>query len=119
MHQVGPLTVWVVHGGYFAAEKVLDQAFMKEMHERVGAEILLAAMPEKGRLMIANGLASPETTTGALMAVALGAFERNEGGRQISPTVFLISEGKVCGIAQVSTEPEPPKKKGFFSRLFN
>ena len=58
---------------------------------------------------------SPEHTIG-FMAIAQGAYDQNEGGRQLSPTVFLVMDGVVSGVA---TRAEPPKKKGFFSRLFN
>lgn len=116
---VEDMAIFVVHGSYFAGEKLLDPTFMKAMHERVGAELLAAAVPEKGRLLVTSAMVPDHIPR--LMAVAKGAYERNEGGRQISPTVFLVSEGNACGVARLGppAEPEPEKKKGFFSRLFN
>jgi hypothetical protein len=64
----------------------------------------------------AHAVVAPEKTL-AFMALARGAYERNEGGRQLSPTIFLVMDGSVSGIA-TAAEPEP-KKKGFFSQLFN
>ena len=115
------ITFWVVHSSFFAAEKILDVEFMKALHRTIGSEVLAAAVPEKGRLFVTNAIAQPEAIH-AFMALARGAYERNEGGRQISPTVFLVMEGEVKGVAKLggpTEEPEPPKKKGFFSRLFN
>jgi hypothetical protein len=113
------LTFWVVQGGYFAAEKILDVAFMKSMHERVKAPILAAAIPTKGQLFVTSAVARPETMLG-FMAIARGIHEKNEGGRQLSPTVFLVSEGLIQGVAKTSSEPPAPaEKKGFFKKLFS
>ena len=114
------LTFWVVGGGYFAAEKILDVAFMKSLHERIESPLLAAAVPTKGQLFVTSAVAQPETMLGFL-AVARGVFEKNEGGRQLSPTVFLVSEGVIQGVAKATTgsEPPPEKKKGFFKKLFS
>ena len=112
------ITFWHVYGDFFAAEKVLDVAFMNRMHAELGAEAIAAAIPEKGHLFLTNAVAQPETIR-AFMAVAQGAYERNDGGRQVSPTVFLVLKGAVVGVASVSSEEEAPKKKGLFSRLFH
>jgi hypothetical protein len=92
------LTFWIGHGSYFAAEKLLDVAFMQSMHAHIG-ELLAVAVPEKGRLFMTNAVAEAERIA-SFLALARGVFERNEGGRQLSPTVFLVSEGKIVGVAQ-------------------
>jgi hypothetical protein len=112
------ITFWVAHSSFFAAEKILDPTFMQGLHRTIGAPLLAAAVPEKGRLFVTSAVASPETMH-AFMALARGAYERNEGGRQLSPTVFLIMEGRITGVAQATAGEPEPKKKGFFSRLFN
>lgn len=109
------LSFLAVSGSYFAAEKILDEAFMLGLHRRLGAQLLAAAVPEKGHLFVVDATSGPEVIT-AFMALAQGVFQKNEGGRQLSPTVFLVSEGNVVGVASVG---EPVKKKGFFSRWFN
>jgi hypothetical protein len=120
------LTFWVVQGGYFSAEKILDVAFMQRMHERIKAPLLAAAVPSKGQLLVTSAVARPETV-GDFVALARAIYERNEGGRQISPTVFLVSEGKITGVAKAAGERDadgegeaPNKeKKGFFRRLLS
>jgi hypothetical protein len=110
------LTFWAVHGGYFAGEKILDVAFMKSMHDRAGSPLLAAAVPAKGQLLVTSAVAGPETILG-FMAIARGIYEKNEGGRQLSPTVFLVSEGKITGLAKATEQaPTKPEKKGFFRR---
>lgn len=116
------LTFWIGHGNYFAAEKVLDVAFMQRMHAQIG-ELLAVAVPEKGRLFIANAVADIQQVAGFL-ALARGVFDRNEGGRQLSPTVFLVSEGVIVGVAQPEgavengdVDPLSGKKKN--KRLLN
>jgi hypothetical protein len=116
-----PLTFWVIQGSYFATEKILDQAFLNTLHTRLEAQLLAAAVPTKGQLLVTSAIAGPEKIM-AFMAIAKGIYEKNEGGRQLSPTVFLVSEGKVTGVATVRSEGDEPKKeekKGFFKRLFS
>ncbi len=112
------VTFWVVHGSYFAAEKILDRAFMRRMHQTVG-ELLAVSVPEKGRLMITNAAMTPQAIA-AFIAVTRGVFERDEGGRQVSPTVFLVSGGVIVGVAQPSdSASEPAKKPGILKRWFS
>ena len=111
------LTFWGVDAGYFGAEKILDVAFMKSMHERLKTPMLAAAIPAKSQLLLTNGVEGPETML-RFMALARGLYEKNEGGRQLSPTVFAVAEGVIVGVATTASEA-PPKKKGFFGRLLH
>ena len=54
---VDGLDVLVVTGGYYAAEKILDVAFMRQMHERLGSHLLAAGIPRKGVLMLTRATA--------------------------------------------------------------
>jgi hypothetical protein len=112
------ITFHAVYGNYFASEKVLDEAFMHSLHARIG-ELLAVSLPEKGRLFVTSAAQPPDAII-AFMSIAQGVFQRNEGGRQLCPTVFLVSDAKIVGVAQPSTsEPDEPsdaaspwKKKG-------
>lgn len=115
--EVESLRLWIVHGSYFASEKILDLAFMQRMHRELGTQLMAAGIPEKGRLLLTNALVEPDVMLG-FMAVVRGIYEKNENGRQISPTVFLVSDGALTGVAQAG-EPKPVKKKGWFSRWFS
>ena len=86
----------------------------------VGSELLAVAVPSKGQLLVTSAVARPEIV-GAFMSIAEGIYKKNEGGRQLSPTVFLVSEGKITGAARLASEPPPPpkEKKGFLKRLFS
>jgi hypothetical protein len=118
------LTFWVVQGSYFAAEKILDVDFMKELHRRLESPLLAAAVPEKGQLLVTSAVAGPEKML-PFMALANGIYERNNAGRQISPTVFLVSDGAIQGVAKRGEEPaklggdDANGKKGFLKRLFS
>ncbi len=121
---IGGIELVVAHGSYFAAEKILDVAFMRRLHDELGCELLAAAVPEKSRLLVTKGVAAPAALAG-FMAVAKGIFDADEGGRQVSPTVFAIQDGAIVGVltadgattGTAASEP-PPKKRSFWQRLF-
>lgn len=105
------LTFWVGHGDYFAAEKILDVELMKRMHDVMG-KLIAAAVPEKSRLFLTSAIADVETI-GAFIRLVRGVHDRDEGGRHLSPTVFLVSEGRIVGIARPDDdEPSDPPTPG-------
>jgi hypothetical protein len=112
------LTFYVVHGSYFACEKVFDVVFMKALAMKLDTSLLAVGMPEKGRLFVINGVTPPEQMAGFLAIVA-GVHNKNEGGRAISPTVFLVSDGLLAGVVTPRGDEPKPEKKGFFKRLFS
>ncbi len=115
------LTFWLGHGNYFAAEKILDVQFMQRMHGIIG-ELIAAAVPEKGRLFMTNAAVDPQAIAG-FVAIARGVYQKNEGGRQLSPTVFLVSQGQIVGVAHTedpdSSKVDPLSGKPAGKRLLN
>ena len=108
----------VVHGSYYAAEKILDVEFMKTLHVRIGSEVLAAAVPRKGELLVTNAVVQPPTMFGFLSIVE-GSHKKKDGPPPLSPTVFLVQEGKISGVVRPSEATPPPPKKGFLKRLFS
>lgn len=91
----------VVTGSFYAAEKVLDRAFMQSLHRELGAELLAAAVPTRGLLMVTA--AHREAAQIAHFA-ALARMRYDEGGgRAISPTVLLVSDGSIAGFVRDAT----------------
>ncbi|MGN6109961.1 MAG: hypothetical protein ACTHU0_32950 [Kofleriaceae bacterium] len=97
----------VVSGGFYAAEKLLDRALMLRLHDELGAELLAAAVPTRGLLMVTA--AHHEATQIARFAALARMRHDDAGGRAISPTVLLISEGKVAGFVRDATHHEAPR----------
>jgi hypothetical protein len=96
-----------VTGSFYAAEKVLDRAFMRSLHERLDADLLAAAVPMRGLLMVTA--AHHEGTRLARFAALARMRHRGGGGRAISPTVLLVRDGKVAGFVRDTTvEPDCP-----------
>jgi hypothetical protein len=98
----GPRRVLAVSGHYFAAEKVLDIVFLRAMHERLASEVLLAAVPRKGLLLLASALVQP-----ALMAEFLDLCARqyeSHHSSPISPTPLIIQDGVIRGFVQGDPE---------------
>ena len=71
-----------VSGSFYAAEKLLDRAFMRRLHGMLGAEILAASVPRRGLLLVVA--ANPEDPASLAL---LGAATEAE-----SKTTRAISE---------------------------
>ena len=115
------MDLYLVHGDYYAAEKVLDPMFMMQLHRMLGEELLAVAMPVKSRLFVTSGIQNPENLA-RLMALSQGVFESE--ANPISPHVFGVMNGEVSALIQPKfeepePEPEPPKKKSLWRRLFH
>lgn len=88
------MVLLVVSGSFYAAEKLLDEAFMRGLHADLDARLIAAATPARGLLLV----------TGADDPTRLPRFARlvrlrydDSGGRAISPAVVLIEDGVLAG----------------------
>jgi hypothetical protein len=108
---VGGRAVLIVSNGYYAAEKLLDVAFMRTLHERLG-EYIAAVVPRRGLLAAAGFV---DTRSFAVLHDL--AVRESSGSRRISDVVLLVRDGSVVGIARPSDAP-PRKKPGWLGRLF-
>jgi hypothetical protein len=90
-----------VTGSFYAAEKVLDRAFMRSLHGRLRTDLLAAAVPMRGLLMVTA--AHHEGTRLARFAALARLRHRSGGGRGISPTVLLVRDGQVAGFVRDAT----------------
>lgn len=97
--------ILVVHGSYYASEKLLDTSFMKQLHERLGAELLLAAVPAKGQLHVTSALTDPQTVL-AFGAIAAGYHGEAAPRDRLSTELLLVSGGAVVGVARSGSPPE-------------
>lgn len=111
------MDLYVVHGDFYAAEKILDEAFMHRMHATIGQELLAVAIPVKSRMFVTAGAQAPENLA-RIIALAQGVFDQEP--HPITPKVFGVMNGKVSAVVQASggPPPKPKKKKGFWARLF-
>jgi hypothetical protein len=112
--------VLVVHGGYYASEKLLDRAFLRGIHERLAAGLLLAAVPRKGQLWLTSGVSTLEHI-GAFMMIVQKEHGEAVPNERISPIVFVVTDGALTGIARATGPDEPPaepKKRGLWGRVF-
>jgi hypothetical protein len=105
----GDLEVIVVGGSFYAAEKLLDVAFMSALQQRLGTTDLVAATPARGALLVTAFEASPARLA-RFTALARMQFE-DAGGRAISPAVMLVTDGRVCGVFRHDAEPAEPASR--------
>jgi len=126
----GDFTILICSGGYYAAEKILDVTFMKNLQARFGTDMLAAGLPRKGCMFVTNALQSKEIIGKFSMFVSLKHNE-NEQTVPLSKTLFLLKDGVLSGVIDLvrdNTEKAEPEvndekstqqqKPGFFKRLF-
>lgn len=113
----------IVSGSFYAAEKLLDRDFMRSLHVDLGADLLAAAAPARGCLLVGKITGAPE----AIARFTQLARTRHDqsGGRSISPAVMLVSDGRVAGYVRgpgdldsLAAAPEPEKRPSFLRRMF-
>lgn len=120
-HDIAGMTMLSVGGNFFAAEKLLDVAFMKGLEMRLRDDVLGAIVPRRGVLLVA-GIGKNPLNAGVLSRIGAGEYGK-EKGRGICPNVIILQHGEPIGMVlpggsvPVGGEP-PPQKRGFFSRLF-
>jgi hypothetical protein len=95
------LRLMVVSGDYFACEKLLDRDFMRGLEARAGSPLLAAGIPAKGLLLVTSAVVQPETM-GGFMAICEGRYNDAAPRERVSPAVFLVQEGAVCGVVRAS-----------------
>lgn len=128
-HEIAGLQVLVVSDHFYASEKILDEAFMRGLQRRLGAELLAAAVPYKGLLLVTHQVVPPAVA--GFVAAAAALHKNTRGAPALSPVVFLVRDGKVVGHLETEKPkpearkpPGPPRKRpepprsGFWSRLF-
>lgn len=119
------MVILVVTGGFYAAEKLLDEAFMRSLHDELGAYMLAAATPARGLLLVTDAGESAHLSRFAQIAQLR---HDDSGGRAISPAVMLVTDGKVTGCVaddsaleradlRADTEPGTPARRGILKRL--
>ena len=92
----------VVHGDYYASEKLLDPDFMRTLHEKLGAELLAAAVPVRGILAAVDG--SQVAHVAALQQFVALQREDAEAPEHISSAVFGVHDGKPLALVELSAE---------------
>jgi hypothetical protein len=111
----GPLMA-VVSDSFYAAEKLLDPAFLRSLHTRLGG-LIAVAVPRRGLL-----LATAATVVQGILALRTIAEHEATGSRRISPSVVLVQDGEIIGLARVGDPPAAPaapaKKPGWLRRVF-
>jgi len=127
---LGELEVAFVTGSFYAAEKILDRELMSTFHDELDAEVLVAATPARGQLLVAA--ATHDATSLAQFAQLARRRHDEAGGRAISPAVLLVTKGRVAGYvrgpgdrddagdrpsARADTVPGVTKRPGFLRRL--
>ena len=126
--RIGELHLVVVSGSFYAAEKILDTALVERLHDRLGSDLLCAAVPTRGLLIVSTAHLEPAQM--ARFAALVATRYDEAGGRAISPTILLLRGGKIAGFvhderadradtARIRADTAPDvKRPGLLRRLF-
>lgn len=124
----GELHLVVVTNSFYAAEKVLDKALVDRLHVRLRSDLLAAAVPTRGLLIVTT---AQDASQMARFAALVATRYEEAGGRAISPTILLLRDGHIAGFVhderadradtapvRAETQPETRKRPGLLRRLF-
>jgi hypothetical protein len=98
----GGQPVVVVTGSFYAAEKLLDTAFLAQLQQALGADRLVAAAPGRGCLLV-SGAAKTPAERAHFAALARARYD-SSGGRAISPAVVVVEDGRITGYVRGSAD---------------
>jgi hypothetical protein len=107
--EVGGLPIVVVTGSFYAAEKLLDRSFMAELHPLLDAELLIAATPARGCLLVTAAV--DDAASLSRFASIVRARHADAGGRAISAAMLLVERGDVAGYVRGPGDPEAPRER--------
>jgi len=101
--EIAGLSVIMVSGSFYAAEKILDREFMQSLHRALGSELLAASTPARGCLLVTADY--HDNVSLARFAAIAHARHEDGGSRAISPAVLLVERGRVAGYVRGPDDP--------------
>lgn len=91
----------VFDGDFFAAERVLDEEFLREAQRLLKTQLVAIGIPARGVIFAADGLPKgkdPRTEIAAFVAMIANIYRSSaRETAPISPTVFTAQDGKLIG----------------------
>jgi len=83
---------------YFAAEKILDVGFMREVQVRLNAKGLAVGIPRRGVLIVTDAQ-QPMDKLGPFAGAVSTQYHRGDTA-PITPAVFAVVDGQIVGMLQ-------------------
>lgn len=88
------MMILIVTGSFYAAEKILDEEFMRTLHRELHATVLAAATPARGLLLVT----SADDAAHLAKFTALARMRHDDSGpRAITAAVMLVTDGLISG----------------------
>jgi hypothetical protein len=103
------LRILTCSGDYFAAEHVLNPAFMQQAQRTLKTHGLFVGVPRRGLLMAAAA-GQDQQMIAAFGAAVAGQFSRGETA-VISPMLFAMKDGAIVGVLETVAEAMVPDGK--------
>ncbi len=92
-----------VHGSYYAAEKLLDPGFMRELQERLDTSMLAAGIPCRGHLYVTAGVQDEHALRRFLHLID----RQHAVARQpLFGLPALVQDGDTIGVLRLADEEE-------------
>jgi hypothetical protein len=90
-----------VGGSFYAAEKLLDVDFVRDLHGQLGSALLAVGTPHRGRLIAA---AIRDAGEAGILARMIADAYRDAGSKALSRAVLVVERGAVTGVARAAAE---------------
>ncbi|MGD8622478.1 MAG: hypothetical protein PVI81_04160 [Anaerolineales bacterium] len=89
------LSIAICGDDFLAAERILDDKFVREAHRLLSAEMLAVGIPRRGMILATDIKQTQESV--ARFAAAISAQYHRADSAPISPLVFAVKDGRVVG----------------------
>lgn len=85
-------------GSWYAAEKLLDKALMRDLQARFQAPMLLAGIPHRGLLLVSPLGDRPDQVAQHMLAICDGQFQNPGEDAALTPIPLVVRDGEVVGM---------------------
>jgi hypothetical protein len=119
--EIGCVAGLVLNGDYYCSEAILSETLLKQAHQQLNSNLLMAIAPVRGELYVTNLVSEHQPEPQRIMFAHFASSRYfNPQQVQISPNVWVIRNGIIAGhVAGMDQIIETAKQSAIPANLMN
>jgi hypothetical protein len=101
INEVVPGKVIISSGADFCSEKILNKAFMLNLHKKLDANELLVSIPRRRNMMVTSRQAEPEILNQYMSVHSDTWSDDSYGNAPIINSLFVVVDGEINGVIRL------------------